>query len=312
MPDMTFDDFVGNKGAISFVKLLIARAEGDNFARIPDMAFLGPSGHGKTTLARIVASHLGRGFCEINSTVIKDPFQFRGYITSPKWTGTGAVILLDECHQLKRSIQDNLLSALQKPRQLHTEYRNQIFIDSIPGNISFIFATTHAGQIRPTLRGRLRTVELLEYNEAERQEMAVKYLNREHNLSGPMLNVHAIIQLARRSRDGRHLAHNCDDAIDLMRQKGEPKLTLEIVNEIFKIKGVDVNGLTRVDRKLLGYMVEAKTFVGLETLEAALNISKKEIKDNLEPWLLRNRFITRHASGRLITPKGERAIRSSK
>jgi len=310
MQEMNFDDFVGNKGAVAFVRLLIARAENDKFIRIPDMAFLGPSGHGKTTLARIVANHLERGFCEINSTVIKDPFQFRGYVTNPKWTGSGVIILLDECHQLKQKIQDNLLSALEAPRKLHTEHRSQIFIDSIPENVSFVFATTHAGQLKPALRSRLRSIELLEYNEAERQEMTVKYLNRQYGLSGAQFDVQAVLQIAKRSREGRHITENCDDIMELMKQKGITKLTTEAVEKTFRIKGIDVNGLSRLDRKLLGYMAETKTFVGLDTLEAAMNMTKKEIKETLEPWLLRNSFITRHAAGRLITPKGQHALRS--
>lgn len=307
-PELGFDDFVGNKAAVNFVRLLIKRAEGDKFIRIPDMAFFGASGHGKTTLAGIVANHLGREFININSTVIKDPFQFRGWIINPKFIGTGAIILLDECHALKRGIQTNLLSVLQTPRKLHTEHRNQIFIDSIPENISFILATTHAGQIASALRGRLRTVEFLDYNEIERQEMTVKYLKRRHGLTPNQLDVKAILTIAKRSRDGRHITENCDDVIELMKQKEKDSLTLDIVEETFQIKGIDKSGLTRVDIKLLTYMAEAKTFVGLDTLEAAMNMTKKEIKENLEPWLLRNQFISRHAAGRVITQKGFKAL----
>ena len=59
---LTYDDFVGNSEAVEKVKLLTHEAEGDNFARIPDIAFYGPSGHGKNTLAGIVANTLGRKF----------------------------------------------------------------------------------------------------------------------------------------------------------------------------------------------------------------------------------------------------------
>ena len=299
-----FTDFIGNKQAIEFVRMLIKRAEGDKFVRIPDMAFLGPPGHGKTMMASIVANHLERAFIEINSTCIKDPFQFRGYLTNPKLTGSGAIILLDECHCLKRSIQNNLLSALQTPRKLHTESKNQIFTDNIPENISFIFATTHAGLIKRALQSRLRTIELLEYSVADRQEMTVKYLHRAYNLAGSDFDIKAVVQIARRSRDGRHVVENCDDIVELMKQDGTNKLTLEVVDKTFKIKGIDNNGLGRVDRKMLKYLAETRTFTGLDTLESALNVTKKEIRQNLEPWLLRNHFISRHPAGRMITKKG--------
>ena len=62
---------------------------------------------------------------------------------------------------------------------------------------------------------------------------------------------------------------------------------------------------------MLKYMAVSRTFVGLDTLGAAMNMTKKEIKENLEPWLLRNRFIERHAAGRIITKKGFNAIMES-
>jgi len=303
-----FKDFVGNKQAISFVQLLIKRGVGDKFIRIPDMAFLGAPGAGKTYLSSIVTNYLERKFIEINSTCIKDPFQFRGYITNPKLTGSGAIILLDECHCLKRNIQNNLLSALQTPRKLHTESKNQIFTDNIPENISFIFATTHAGLIKPALQSRLRNIELLEYSLAERQEMTVKYLHREYGFSGSDFDVKAVEQIAKRSRNGRHVTENCDDICEFIKQNEKTGLSIESVNETFKIKGIDKNGLTRVDRKMLKYLAEARTFVGLDTLEAAMNMTKKEIRQNLEPWLLRNNFISRHSAGRMITRKGNNAI----
>ena len=43
----SFSDFIGNKNVIRLVNLLTHDAEQDKFASLPDMAFLGPAGHGK-------------------------------------------------------------------------------------------------------------------------------------------------------------------------------------------------------------------------------------------------------------------------
>jgi len=305
---LLYDDFVGNEQAIAKLKLLTHAAKDNNTVRIPDMAFLGPSGHGKNMLAEILATRLERKLDVINSTVIRDPFQFRSRIVSGDFNASGLIIMLDECHQLPRKIQDNLLSAMEHPRRLHTSHKDQIFKDSLPGNISFILATTHAGMIRKALMGRLEPIEFLDYSLDNMVEMTVKYLKRHHKMSPDTLQAAAIVDIANRARSGRQLAKFCDNIVLYMGQKGINRLNTEVVVGCFDILGVDSNGLTRVDRKMLSYMTKVNTFVGLDTLEALMNLSKKEIKENIEPFLLRREFIIRQSSGRIITPRGRKAI----
>jgi len=307
-PKLTYEDFVGNQQAVKKIQLLTHAAEGNNIVRIPDMAFLGPSGHGKNMLAEILSSHLSRSLDVINSTVIRDPFQFRSRVTSGDFNSSGLVILLDECHQLPRKIQDNLLSAMEHPRQLHTAHKDQIFKDSLPENISFILATTHGGLIRKALLGRLEAIEFLDYSLNEMVEMAVKYLKRKYKMGPKQLQAAAIVDIANRARSGRQLTKFCDNLILYMKYGGINRLSTNVVRECFEILGVDGNGLTRVDRKMLSYMTKVNTFVGLDTLEALMDMSKKEIKENIEPFLLRRGFIVRKSSGRIITPVGRRAV----
>ena len=80
------------------------------------------------------------------------------------------------------------------------------------------------------------------------------------------------------------------------------------IEECFVLLGVDKNGLTRLDRVMLGKLRDMNTFVGLDTLDAVMPTSKKQIKDNIEPYLLQNGFIIRTTSGRMITPKGRLAL----
>jgi Holliday junction DNA helicase RuvB len=302
---LTFNDFVGNAHVVEKLKLLTERAANDSFARIPDMAFLGPPGHGKNFCAKILADKLKRGFVEINSTTVRDPFVFRQFIVNGEYISSGVIIHLDECHQLPRRIQDNLLSALEHPRQLHTAHKDQLFKDSLPENLSFIFSTTHAGNLRKPLLSRLETIEFLEYTEDNLMEMAAKYLHRQYGLALDAIEPKALAELAKRSRSGRQTIRFCDNLMRLKELNGWDKITHDAAVQCFKIIGVDATGLTRVDRKMLAYMAKAGSHVGLETLEAVLDISKKEILSNIEPFLLRKGLMVRHTSGRLITPLGK-------
>ena len=309
MNKLTYDDFVGNEGAVKKVQLLVDEASKDSGARIPDMAFFGPAGHGKNILATIIGHTLDRKLMVINSTVIRDPFQFRGLIIDlAVHNHGGAIVMVDECHALTRRIQDNLLTATEYPRELHTSHKEQVFTDKLPENLSFIFATTHGGNIRPALLSRLETIEFLPYSVEEHLEMAIKYMLRRHKLDKSSLDAKCMIEVAKRARDGRQVARFCDTIVRYMKQNDIVKLDTSNINECFKVLGVDENGLTRIDRIMLKALSKMNTCVGLDTLDAVLPANKKQIKEYIEPYLLKKGFIVRTSGGRMITSKGIRIV----
>jgi len=308
MSKLGFDDFVGNEQAVQKTLLLIDEARGDSSIRMPDLAFLGPSGHGKTVLSSIVANECDRKLLIINSTVIREPFQFRGLIIDLVDSATsGAIVLLDECHALSRKIQDNLLTATEHPRELHTSHKDQVFTDKLPQNLSFIFATTHAGALKPALLGRLETVEFLPYSTKEQLEMAIKYMERAYKIDRAKMPVECMIDIAKRSRSGRQVVKFCDTLIRYMKKNKQDEITIDVVEKCFEILGVDKYGLTRVDHIMLKHLCQMNTFVGLDTLDAIMPTDKKQIREHIEPFLLKQGFIIRTASGRMITPQGRKA-----
>ncbi len=307
---MTFDDFIGNEHAVTQLKLLATTAKEKDGA-LPHIGIFGPPGHGKTTLAQIMADYVNRRYVYVNGVAVRSPTTIRGIITHPDNLAKGAVIVIDECHRLPNSVQDNLLSALEQPAILVTTYKDQIIRDPLPTTISFVLATTNQGLVRDALLSRLETVELREYTTGEKQVIAVKYLNRVHKIDGKMMDIEAILEIGRRARSGRHVVKCCDNLIRYMMTNKLDKITVEVVNNVFAIMDIDHNGLTLRDRQLLTYLQQAGG-CGLDTLEAFLNVPKKDIKDKIEPFLLRRRLIARQANGRVITERGMSAVRGDK
>lgn len=305
--NMTFDDFVGNKQAVEKIRLMSDDAS-KNSTKLPHMAFLGSAGNGKTTMARIVADYIKRRFVYINSVAVKDALVFRGLITHPDNMRYGAVIVLDECHRLPGSVQDHLLSVLEQPAELVTVHKGVPVRDKLPDHISFIFATTHAGYIRDALLSRLEQIEFHEYTTQEKQIIAAKYLNRAHGIKGAQMDVQAILDIGRRARSGRHVVRVCDNIIRYMRAGNLDKITQEVVAEVFRILGIDLNGLTARDKILLGYLADNGR-CGIDTLEAYLNTPKRDIREKIEPYLLRAGLIERQSNGRAITPRGLKALK---
>lgn len=301
-----FEEFVGNRQAVEKLKLLSSNAK-KNGGKLPHIGLFGPSGFGKTTLAKITSEYVGRRFVYINSVAIKKPIVFRGLIKDPENLINGAVILLDECHRLTGSVQDNLLSVLEEPSILVTSYNDEIIRDELHDHISFIFATTHSGNMRDAMLSRLEIVELHDYSVLEKQMIAVRHLRRVHRLTPEQLSLNAIKDIGRRSRSGRDVVKNCDNIVRFLKMSSESLITSEIVNKVFDILGVDVNGLTPRDVLLLKYLASVGQ-CGLETLEAFLNLPKRDIRDKIEPYLLRKRLIVRKSTGRTITQRGLKAL----
>lgn len=102
---------------------------------------VGPSGTGKTTLARIGAEHLGA----TNSTLVEvDAATYTGIDEMRKLTGMleyiplggeALVIIVDECHRLSGNAWDSLLKAIEEP----------------PDHVFWFFCTTNAGRVPNTV-----------------------------------------------------------------------------------------------------------------------------------------------------------------
>ncbi len=103
----TLDEVVGQKHLLGEEGALSRIIEG---GRIPNMIFYGPSGVGKTTVARIIAQRAGKKLHKLNGTnasladikaVVEDLDSISGY--------QGVVLYLDEIQYLNKKQQQSLL-----------------------------------------------------------------------------------------------------------------------------------------------------------------------------------------------------------
>lgn len=112
----TFDEIVGHDVIVKSVKTTLDNKQSRSFL------FSGPSGTGKSTFGRIIASYIGadkHNIIQIDAATYSGVDSIRDITSSLKYEAFGEnpsrVIILEECHALSKSAWQALLLAIEEP-----------------------------------------------------------------------------------------------------------------------------------------------------------------------------------------------------
>jgi Holliday junction DNA helicase RuvB len=302
----SFEEYVGQGRIVESLRISIdaAKQRGEPLEHV---LFYGPPGLGKTTLAGLIARELGANFRPTSGPTLEKPKDLVGILTSLE---EGDVFFVDEIHRLGRVVEEFLYPAME-------DFQIDFVVDrgayaktlKLPlRRFTLIGATTRAGMLTAPLRERFGIVQHLDYYPPSELEQIVR---RSAIVLGVPIDADAAHTIAARSRGTPRVANRLLRRVrDFAEVRADGRISEAIACEALQREGVDELGLDRLDRAFLRTIVEQYRGgpAGISAIAATLTEDAETLEDVVEPYLLKEGFVTRTASGRRATAQAFRHL----
>jgi Holliday junction DNA helicase RuvB len=277
----------------------------------------GSAGLGKTTLAHVIANEMQSSLWATTGTNLATQFSDCDALNREilPTIRQGGVLFVDEIHRTANLMQDTILPLLERS-WLAIRYRAPragygfrkgdwvAYNEQVP-QFTFIGATTRAGLLQDPFRDRFKLQLHLDFYDDESMFQIVR---RSAWLLELGISDAALRIIAQRSKGTPRIGNNFiwytrQWAIANHRYIDTPQ-----AKAVMAELGIDSLGLTKIDRRLLAYLIELDRPAGLATVAAYLAEDRDTVESIIEPPLIRAKLLIRTARGRTASKKAKQHL----
>ena len=296
----TLDEFVGQRELKEHLNIVLEAARRRGQAA-DHLLLAGPPGLGKTTMASIVAAEMGAHIHVTSGPALERAGDLAAILTKLE---PNDVLFIDEIHRLSRSVEEILYPAME-------DFQIDIVVGKGPSassirltlpRFTLIGATTRTGMITGPLRDRFGLVARLDFYDDEELQLIVR---RAASILRVDIDQQGAGEIARRSRGTPRIANRLLRRVrDFAEVRKDGTISQQTANEALVVFGVDILGLDKVDRAVLGALCQQFNGgpVGLSTLAISVSEQTETIEDVYEPFLIQQGLIARTPRGRVAMP----------
>ncbi|MSZ34481.1 MAG: Holliday junction branch migration DNA helicase RuvB, partial [Actinobacteria bacterium] len=287
----TLDEFVGQRELKEHLNIVLEAARRRGQAA-DHLLLAGPPGLGKTTMASIVAAEMGAHIHVTSGPALERAGDLAAILTKLE---PNDVLFIDEIHRLSRSVEEILYPAME-------DFQIDIVVGKGPSassirltlpRFTLIGATTRTGMITGPLRDRFGLVARLDFYDDEELQLIVR---RAASILHVDIDQQGAGEIARRSRGTPRIANRLLRRVrDFAEVRKDGTISQQTANEALVVFGVDILGLDKVDRAVLGALCQQFNGgpVGLSTLAISVSEQTETIEDVYEPFLIQQGLIAR-------------------
>lgn len=302
-------NLIGHENTKEQIQSALSSARYRNKA-LPHMLFAGSAGCGKTSLAKEVAHAGNVSFITATADDLKDEKTVKNVLKEldcsnydpygcRKGTVSPSILFLDEIHQLPLKGQE-ILGIAMEDFKINSGKTSKFFW--LP-YFTVVGATTNDGMLSKPFRDRFKLRFIFEpYSKDDITKVVLYHASKLDIIISPK----AARVIAQRSRgipriSIGYLENARDDAIQRV---GIPMITSQMAEATFRKLGIDNDGLTRVELKIMEALYNSEVPIGLDNLSIIANENTKTLMESAEPFLIQKGLITRSGRGRSITLDG--------
>ncbi|MBU2566169.1 Holliday junction branch migration DNA helicase RuvB [Patescibacteria group bacterium] len=260
----------------------------------------GPPGLGKTTLAHVIANEMEGSIKITSGPALERVGDLAAILTNLE---DGDILFIDEIHRMNRSIEEVLYPAME-------DFALDIVIGKGPAartlrldlrRFTIIGATTRLSLMSAPLRDRFGAIYHMDFYGPEEMTAIVK---RSADLLNFEIDDESALSIGNRARRTPRIANRLLRRVrDYAQVKNEGLVDPETVHAALQALDIDIKGLDENDRRALNAIIDKFKGgpVGLATLAAAISEEIATLEDVIEPFLLREGYLSRTPRGRTAT-----------